>query len=274
MSVINNIFRKEMRWNRSSFIGWSVSISIFIFLGMAFYPVLMQGDMLKQIEVMFENPFMKNILSAFGASIDVLSSPLGFYSTRNAIFVMLLGSFFSILLAGKILAQEERDKTAEFLLTKPVNRIEIVGSKLVAFFTYLVALNVIILGVGYSSLEMFKGEKSFRLVDFLIHSFYSFLLMLLFGAIGFFISLLKKRGRPITNLSIGIIVGAYFIDALSKITPSVDKLGYISPFKFVDSSVLNPEYNLVWWRAGYFLGLSLLLFALSFVIYRRKDISI
>jgi len=274
MSVNRNIYHKEMRWNRSSFIGWSVSISIFIFLGMAFYPVLMQGDMLKQIEVMFENPFMKNILSAFGASIDVLSSPLGFYSTRNAIFIMLLGSFFSILLAGKILAQEEREKTAEFLLTKPVARMEIVESKLAAFFTYLVILNVIILVAGYSSLEVFKGEKSFRLVDFLIHSFYSFLLMLLFGAIGFFISLLKKRGRPITNLSIGIIVGAYFIDALSKITPSVDKLGYISPFKFVDSSVLNPDYSFVWWRVCYFLGVSLLLFALSFIIYRRKDISI
>jgi len=273
MSINKNIYYKEMKWNRNSFFGWSFSISALIFIGMVFYPVLMQGDMLKQVTALFENPFMKNLLTAFGASIDVMASPLGFYSTRNAIFIILLGSFFSIMFAGKILAQEEREKTAEFLLTKPVTRVEIVWSKLAAFFTYLVGLNVVILIVGFSSLEIFKGDKSFQLTDFLIHSLYSFFLMLTFGAIGFFISLIKKRGRPITNLSIGIIVGSYFIDALSKITPSVDKLGYISPIKFVDSNVLNPGYSLAWWRIGYFLGLSLLLFGLSFVIYRRKDIS-
>jgi len=273
LGINTNIYHKEMKWNRNSFLGWSISISILIFLGMVFYPVLMQGDMLKQIEAFFENPFMKNLMTAFGASIEVMSSPLGFYSTRNAMFIMLLGSFFSILFAGKILAQEEREKTAEFLLSKPVTRMEIVWSKLAVFFTYLVALNVVILVVGFTSLEIFKGDKNFRMVDFLIHTFYTFLLMLVFGAIGFFISLLKKRGRPITNLSIGIIVGCYFIDALSKITPSVDKLGYISPIKFVDSRVINPEYSLVWWRVCYFLGISFLLFGLSFVLYRRKDIS-
>ena len=273
MGINTNIYHKEMKWNRNSFLGWSISISILIFLGMVFYPVLMQGDMLKQIEAFFENPFMKNLLTAFGASIDMMANPLGFYCTRDAVFIMLLGSFFSILYAGKILAQEEWEKTAEFLLTKPVTRGEVVWSKLAVFFTYLVALNVVILVVGFTSLEIFKGDKSFPLKNFLIHSLYTFLLMLAFGAIGFFISLLKKRGRPITNLSVGIIVGAYFIDAPSKITPSMDKLGYISPIKFVDSRVLNPEYSLVWWRVCYFLGISVLLFGLSFVLYRRKDIS-
>jgi len=269
-----NIYSKELKRYRNSFIAWSISIGALILLGMASYPFMMQGDMLNRLTAFFESPFMKNMMTAFGTSLDVMTNVLGYYANRNAIFNMLLGSFFSILLAGKILAQEEREKTAEFLLTKPVTRLEVVWSKLAAFLTYLLLLNVIILFIGFISLESFKGESHYSLAALLIHSFYFFLLMLEFGAIGFFLSLLIKRGRPITNASIGIIVGGYFIDIISKVTATADKIGYISPFKFIDSGVLRPDYGLAWWRVLYFLGISLVLFTLTFFIYKKKDILI
>jgi ABC-2 type transport system permease protein len=267
----NNIYRKELKRHRTSAIAWCISIGVLILLGMAFFPVLMQEDVLKQMSAFFETSFMKSMMSAFGASIDNLTNVLGFYSTRNAVFISLLGSFFSIMLASKILAQEERDKTAEFLLSKPVTRLEIWSSKLAAYFTYLVILNGVIIVVGILSLELFKGGSEYRLSAFFVQTLYQFLLMLVFGAIGLFLSLLIRRGRPTTGISIGIIVGGYFIDTLSKATPAADKIGYISPFKFVDSGVLRPEYGLIWWRVAYFVGLSLVLFGLSYGIFRKKD---
>ncbi len=270
--INTNLYITELKRYRNSFIGWSISITVFILMGMAFYPLLMQGDMLKQITAFLENPFMKNMMTAFGASIDIWTNVLGFYSTRNAMFIMLIGSFFSILLAGKILAREEQEKTAEFLLSKPVTRLEVVRSKLAVYLTYLLLLNIVILIIGFISLEMFKGDSQYSLKAFFIHWFYALLLMMTFGAIGIFLSLLIKRGRPIISLSIGIIVGAYFIDILSRVTPSADKFGYLSPFKFVDAGVLQPDYTLVSWRVMYFLGMSLVFFALTFVLYKKKDI--
>jgi ABC-2 type transport system permease protein len=267
-----NIYRQELRRNRTSALVWSISVGALILMGMAFYPVLMQGDMIKQLSALFENPFMKNIMSAFGASLDVMSNVLGFYAVRNASFIMLLGCMFSILLAARILSEEEREKTAEFLLTKPVTRIEVLASKQAAYLTYLLMLNGTIVAVAFVSLEIFKGDSEYRIFSFLTHSFYAFLLMLTFGAIGLFVSLLIRRGRSTTSLSIGIVVGGFFFDALSKVTPSADKFGYISPFKFVDSVVLRPDYGLTWWRVLYFLGLSFILFAAAFLIYRKKDI--
>ena len=267
-----NIYSTELKRYRNSFVGWSIAVSFLILTGMAFYPVLMQGDMLKQMTAFFENPVMKNMMTAFGASLDIMTNVLGFYSTRNAMFIMLLGSFFSILLAGKILAREEQEKTAEFLISKPVTRLEVVMSKLAVYLTYLLSLNIIILIIGFLSLEIFKGESEYSFKAFIIHWFYSLLLMLTFGAIGLFLSLLIKRGRPIINLSIVIIVGGYFIDVLSRVTPSVDKIGYLSPFKFVDSGVMRPGYALADWRVIYFLGISFVLFALTFVLYKKKDI--
>ena len=272
--INTNIYTKELKQNRNSFIIWSVSMALLIFLGMLFYPVLMEGDMLRQMTVLFENPFMKSMMSAFGASLEVLTSPMGFYATRNAIFILLLGGFYAIILAGKMLAQEEHEGTADFLLTKPVSRLEVAGSKLAAFLTYLVLLNIVVLLSGFISLELFKGDSSFSISAFLIHTLYGFLLMLTFGAVGFFLSLLIRRGRPITGISIGIIIGSYFFDVLSKVTPSADAVGYISPFKFLDSGVLNPGYGLAWWRVLYFLGLSLILYTAALIRFRKKDIFI
>jgi ABC-2 type transport system permease protein len=270
--INTNIYAKELKRYRNSFIGWSISIIVFLFSGMAFYPLMMQEDMYKQITAFLENPFMKNMMTVIGANIDLWTNVLGYYSTRNAMFIMLIGSFFSVLLAGKILAREEQEKTAEFLLTKPVTRLEVVRSKLAVYVTYLILLNFVILVTGFLSLEIFKGGSQYRLKAFFIHWFYALLLMLTYGAIGMFLSLLIKRGRPITNLSIGIIMGTYFIDILSRVTPSVDKFGYLSPFKFVDGGVLQPDYSLVGWRVAYFLGLSLVFFALTFFQYKKKDI--
>lgn len=269
-----NIYRKELKLNRSSFVSWSIAVSVIILLGMAFFPILMKGDMLKQVTGFLENPFMKNIVTAFGHSVEALTNVLGFYASRNTIFIMLLGSFFAMLLAGRLLAKEEREKTAEFLLAKPVTRSEIVVSKLAVFLSYLILFNTVILLTGFTSLELFKAGSGYRLGAFLTLTLYSFFPMLTFGALGFALSLWIKRGRSIAGMTIGIVVGCYFLDAVSKVTPSVDKIGYISPFKFVDTDVLRPDYGLVWWRVLYFLALTGVLITLAFVKYRKKDILI
>lgn len=211
-------------------------------------------------------------MAAFGANMESFTNVLGFYATRNPIVVGLLGSFFSIMLASKILSREEREQTAEFLLAKHISRIEVVGSKLAVFLTCLVFLNVVITAAGFLSLEIFKGDSEYSVAVFFCYAFYSFLVMLLFGAVGFFLSILIKRGQSMTSISIGIILGSYFFDIVSKATPAAAMIGYISPFKFVPTDVLNPGYGIEGLRLLYFGGISALFFLLTFVIYRKKDI--
>jgi len=64
----------------------------------------------------------------------------------------------------------------------------------------------------------------------------------------------------------------YFTYTLSKITDSLSKLGYLSPFKFVNVDTLNPEYKVELWNIMYFIGLSLILTILSYRLYKRKDV--
>ena len=65
---------------------------------------------------------------------------------------------------------------------------------------------------------------------------------------------------------------AIAITDLSKITESVAKIGYLSPFKYVNMDAINLAYKLDLWRLLYFTGISLLLVAISYRHYSRKDI--
>jgi ABC-2 type transport system permease protein len=269
-----HIYLTEMKRIRNSILIWAVLLAGLILLGMSFFPVIMQGEAFKQIQSLLESPFMKGWMKALGATPDILSNVLGFYVTRNALFINLIGCFFAIILGGRILAQEEYEKTAEFLLSRPVTRAEVMGSKLAVLFSGVSFITIVTLAIGYAGLELFKGNSEYRVIPFLVYTFYSFLLMQAFGAIGLFLSLLSGRGRPMSSLGIGVVSGTFFLDMISKFSKSADWIGFVSPFKFVDSEVLRPGYGLIWWRIFYFVGFTFLLWALSFVIFRKKDILI
>jgi len=114
------------------------------------------------------------------------------------------------------------------------------------------------------------GKYSLR--KYTIIAIYNFLLMISMATIIYMLAAIFKRGKSVMPTSIAIVFGAYFLDAISKITPKSNWFGYISPFKFVNTDVLNPNYGLEVWRVGYFITVSLLCLCAGYLRYRKKDI--
>jgi len=175
------------------------------------------------------------------------------------------------VLGSGILLKEEYNKTAEYLLTRPVTRSEIFLSKLSVLLLFVFSLNFVTAAAGFISMEVFKTSP-FSVKAFLVLSLYTLLLNLLFGALGIFLSTLVKRAKPITTFSIGLVLVLYFIFTLSKITDSVAALGFVSPFKYVSMDVVNPTYSIDPYYLMYFIGLSALAVAAAYRIYNHKDI--
>jgi ABC-2 type transport system permease protein len=200
-----------------------------------------------------------------------LLSVLGFYTANNVIYMMVLGSIFAIVLGSNILLKEEYNKTAEYLLTRPLTRSEIFFSKSALVFVNVFLLNLVTTLAGLVCIVLVKtGPFSIR--AFFILSLFTFLLNIMFGATGLFLSTIVKRSRPITTFCIGLVLIFYFIYTISKITESIAKIGYLSPFKYVNLEVTNPAYKLDVVNLAYFLGVSLLLYGLSYRLYLRRDI--
>jgi len=175
------------------------------------------------------------------------------------------------VLSSNILLKEEYNRTAEYLLTRPLTRSEIFFSKLAVVFINILILNFVTALAGFISMEVVKdGPYSFR--AFLILSLYTLLLNFLFASVGLFISTLVRRAKPITTFSIGLVLILYFIYTLSKITEGASKIGFLSPFRFADTNAINPAYSIDIWHLAYFIGISLLLTGISYLLYKRKDI--
>jgi len=264
-----NLVLKEFRRNLSGLIIWTVVISVLVSFTMAVFPVFLENQS-KIVAIMSIVP--KEALQFKGISnIEDLVSVLGFYTANNVIYMMVLGSIYAIVLSSGILLKEEYNKTAEYLLTRPLTRREIFFSKMAVVSINILVLNLITALAGFISMELVKtGPINTR--AFLILSTYTLLLNILFGTIGLFLSTLIKRAKPITTFTIGLVLILYFIYTLSKITAGVSKIGYLSPFRFASIDALNPSYTLDFWNLLYFIGISLLLTGLSFRVYRRKDI--
>jgi len=264
-----NLFLKEMRRNASSLMIWMIVITFLIVLTMSVYRTFMDNQS-KIVGMLSLIP--KGALQFKGISnFNDLLSVLGFYSVNNIIYMMVLGSIFAIVLSSNILLKEEYNKTAEYLLTRPVNRSEIFFSKLAVLLLNVFLLNLVTSLAGFICIELVK-RGHFSIGSFLILSTYTLLLNILFAAIGLFISTLIKRAKPVTTFSIGLVLILYFIYTLSKITESASKIGYISPFRFANVDAINPYYSLEFWHLAYFIGISLLLTGLSCRLYIRKDI--
>ena len=264
-----NLFLKEIRRNSVSLIIWMIVITLLIVVTMSFYRTFTENQ--SKITGML-SLIPKGALQFKGISnFNDLMSVLGFYAANNVIYMMVLGSIFSIVLSSNILLKEEYDKTAEYLLTRPVTRSEIFISKLAVLSINVFMLNLVTAMAGFICMELVMKDP-FRISAFLILSLYTLLLNILFGAIGLFLSTLVKRAKPVTTFSIGLVLIFYFIYTLSKITESAAKIGYLSPFRYASVDATNPAYTIDLWHLAYFIGISLILTGLSYRLYLRKDI--
>ena len=264
-----NLFLREFKSNAFSLLIWTIVITILITLTMSVYGTFLENNS-KILAMMSILP--KGALQFKGISdIDDLFSVLGFYSANNVIYMLVLGSIYAIVLSSNILLKEEYKKTAEYLLTWPLTRSEVFASKTAVVFLNVALLNLVTAAAGFISITIVRTEP-FSVSAFLILSFYTLLLNLFFSAVGLFMSTLVKRSRPITTVSIGLVLILYFLYTLSKITEDLSMVGYISPFKYVNLDTVNPEYGLEFRNLLYFISLTLILTLLSYRIYKRKDI--
>jgi hypothetical protein len=96
-----NLFLMEMKKNALSLIVWMIVITLLISLTMSIYRTFVENQS-KILGMMSLVP--KGALQFKGISnFNDLLSVLGFYSANNVIYMMVLGSIFSIVLGSNIL---------------------------------------------------------------------------------------------------------------------------------------------------------------------------
>ena len=261
-----NIYIFEFKKNIKSILIWSMTLVFFAGLTLLFYPSI-QDDM-----ELFENILNKYppaLKAAMGFMVDSFTSLIGYYSFAFT-YVVIFGTIQAANLGLSILSKEERDKTADFLLTKPTSRTRIITSKILSSLTSLIITNIIYYICIYL-ITYFFITNDFSLLKYTLINISLFLLQLIFFSIGLIISLILKKVKTVLPISLGLVFMFYAISAFA-VNSKEDKLRYITPFQYFKTDYIIAENNFE--LKFLILGFSVIIISLiaSYVIYLKKDI--
>lgn len=260
-----NIFLHELKAYRKSTFFWTLSLVLVVIIFLSLFPAFSKdADATKRLL----EGFPKELIKALGLSLETFFSILGYYSFVF-VYIVLCGSIQAMNFGLSILSKEVRDRTADFLLTKPIKRYQIMTAKLSAVVVSLLLTNFFYILFAYLTISLLTKDSINNRVFFLI-SFSLLFVQLIFFAIGVLISVLVPRIKSVLSYSLTIVFGFFILDMFNELIGE-KVLRYLVPFKYFDSLYIiqHGSYDVP------FVILSLVLVIgfifISYAVYGKKD---
>jgi ABC-2 type transport system permease protein len=253
--------------NLKSVITWSLSISLLIFVYMSLFPAFSKDA--EALNDMLAN-FPEELLMAFGMKDIDMSTVLGFYG-MTILFSQICISIQAANYGFSLVSVEERDLTADFLLTKPVERTKILTSKLLAALTSLAITNMVVWIASFGFITAYGEGRPYDTKTLVLLLLTVTFLPVFFLSVGMVISLLMRKVRSVTPLSMGLVFGLYLLSVFEGMIGE-DKLSYITPFKHFETNqiVRNGAYD----TPLVMISVSVIILSViaSYVLYSKRDI--
>ena len=255
----------ELRRNRLSLIIWSAAISFMLAVCIIIYPEM--SSQMEDISTMFAD--MGAFTSAFGMDQLNFGEFMGYFGIECGNTLGLGGAIFAAILGATALSKEEKEGTAEFLLTHPISRVRVITEKLLSVILQLILLNAAVIFVTFACVGIIDVEADFAKLALVFLAY--FLLQVEFAALTFGISAFMKGGT--LGLGLGLVFGTYFANILANLTEDAKPLKYITPYGYADGAHIIPEGSI----EMKYLAVGLLLTAsgilAAYVKYSKKDIT-
>ena len=268
MSIFMNMFIREMKAYKKSLIIWCIGVLLMVAGGMGKYSAL-SGTGQSMNDIMAQMP--KSIQTIMGTGSFDLSKAGGFYGVLF-LYLVVMAAVHAAMLGANIIAKEERDKTAEFLLVKPVSRNEIISVKLGAGFTNILIFNAVTLLSSLVIVGHYSGSEPVTggIVKLMTGMF---ILQLMFMLIGTGIAAVSRKPKTAAAAAAGILLLAFVLDKAVDLNKNLEILKYLTPFKYFEAK------NLMSGRGfePVFVILSLVIMAvllsITYVFYQKKDLN-
>jgi len=238
-----NIFWFEFRMYRKSIIIWSLAIPFFIFMYMSFFPMMAStnGD----IDVLMEQ-MPQALIDFMGIHPDLPMSTITGYFSLTFSLIHIPIAINASNYGFHMLSVEERELTADFLLSKPIKRSKILVSKFLAALLSLTIINAVISIASIIAIYSFKGSADFEIIPVLYLLSSIILFQLFFMSIGMLISVSLKKIESVLSFSMALSFGLYIISTLKSML-GITFMGFLSPFSYFSPAemLIEEKYNLI-----------------------------
>ena len=260
MTLVNH----ELRQGKTSLLIWTASIGFLLIICIFLFPEM--KEQMDSVNDIFAS--MGSFSDAFGMDRLSFGTLIGFYAVECGNVLGLGGAFYAALCAVGILCKEEKDRTAEFLLTHPVSRKRIITEKLIAVLIQITVMNLIIYALSVGSITVIGEKIPWKEISLLHFAYY--LVQIELAGICFGISAFLRKGS--IGVGLGIAAMMYFLNLIANIADSAEFLKYITPFGYCEGAdiVSNGSLDGVMVTVG--MVLCVVGIATAYLKYTRKDI--
>ena len=264
-----NIYLFEMKMLRKSIFLWGLFVPFGLIFYMSFFP-MMAGDSANFNAILESYP--PEMLAFFGFNTDLpVTSVLGYFALTLGMIQIPLAIQASNY-GFHILSVEERELTADFLLSKPISRSKIYFSKFLAVSTSLLIVNIIVSGISILSIFLFKGSEVIDFTNVFILLSTIGLFQLVFLSIGLVISVSIKKVSSVLSFSMALGFGLYILSSLGTMLSS-KMLSIISPyFHFAPAEILVTG-SLDWGLASISISIIIISLVASYFLYQKRNIA-
>lgn len=258
------IIKHELKQSRKLLLIWAAAVGLMLALCVFLFPE-MRGQM-DAVSDMFAS--MGTFTAAFGMDRLDFGTFIGYYAIECGNILGIGGALFAAFVAISALAKEEKDRTAEFLLSHPVSRVRVISEKQIAIMIEILAFNLIVFSLSVLAALAVGETVPWKEIS-LLHLAYLFMQAELAG-ICFGISAFVRRGG--LGIGLGIAIMMYFLNIISNIADSAKFLRYITPFGYTEGADIVTDGTLKWNLVLLGLAYTAVGIVAAYAKYTKKDI--
>lgn len=264
-----NVFFRELKAHRNSLIFWCIGILAMVGSGMAKYGAY-QSSGTSINKLMGELP--KAVQVIFGLSGFDLSKAIGFFGVLY-MYLIVMATIHAVALGAEIISKEERDRTSEFLFTKPVRRTTIITAKLLAALTNMVVLNIVTLVSSIFAVDYYNkaGSDTHDVLTLMAGMFF---LQSIFLSIGMSVAAISKKPKAAASLATAVLLVTFILSVVIDINSKLQALEYLTPFKYFDAKNILPSGKLDPFYAALSGAIIVALLTVTYRFYAKKDLSV
>lgn len=263
-----NIFFRELKSNRKALIIWSVCMMLLVVSGMGKFTAYSSGGASSAVFDTLPKT-MRVILGLGDFEVTKIS---GFFAFLFPYLEITL-AIHAALLGSGIIAKEERDKTTEFLIAKPVSRKVIITSKLLAALVNVVILNIVSLLSSFAIVASFDTGENITGEILVLHVI-MFIVQLIFLTLGSLLSAYLRKPKLSGSIATNILLLGFIISKITDLVDYLDVLNLFSPFKYFDLKRVVDGEGISVIIALLSIALATVFTFFTYFYYQRRDLNV
>ena len=263
-----NVFIRECKANKKALIIWSVCMFMLVMSGMGKYTAYASGA--AGADIFDTLPHTMKVIIGFG-DFDVTTMS-GFYALLFP-YIQLTVAIHAVLLGSSIIAKEERDKTTEFLMAKPISRKVILTSKLLVALINIVIINIVCVLSSFAIVSTFDAAEDITKEIVLLHAT-MFLIQLIYLSLGAVIAATMPKSKRSGTVGVNILLAGYVISKITGLVEELKVLNLFAPLNYfsLERAVIQGEVSMVITLLT--IALTAVFVIITYYFYQRRDMNV